>query len=149
MSFGSPIFRTHSHGCNFSIKFYPYSIGSASGKFASILFTFFPVDFDKLLRWLFPKHIHVGIRDQFVPLNTWVQTLHPDERDSAFKKPTISSKEGVSFANVKNFITHSKHLNRTEGFLVEGTSCLKNGFLTRYDLKLDLPSFSLSLTHHQ
>ena len=38
-SSSSPIFRTHPHGYNFFIKFYPYGIGPATGKCASILFT--------------------------------------------------------------------------------------------------------------
>ena len=33
-SFSSPIVRTHPHGYNFYIKFYPYVIGPASGKCA-------------------------------------------------------------------------------------------------------------------
>ena len=49
-SFSSPIFRTHLHGYNFFIKFYPYGIGPATGKCASILFTLIPGDFDNLLQ---------------------------------------------------------------------------------------------------
>ena len=36
-SFSSPIFRTHPHGYNFFIKLYPYGIGPATGKCASVL----------------------------------------------------------------------------------------------------------------
>ena len=49
--FSSPIFRTHPHGYNFSIKFYPYGIGPATGKCASILFTLFRGDYDNILQW--------------------------------------------------------------------------------------------------
>ena len=74
-SFSSPIFRTQPHGYNFFIKLYPYSIGPATGKCASILFTLFPGDYDNLLQWPFSKIIHIGIRDQLDPLNTWMRTI--------------------------------------------------------------------------
>ena len=48
-SFSSPIFRTNPHGYNFVIDFYPYGIGDATGKCASILLTFFPGDYDNLV----------------------------------------------------------------------------------------------------
>ena len=44
-SFSSPIFRTHPQGYNFFIKFYPYGIGPATGKYASILSSFHLVTF--------------------------------------------------------------------------------------------------------
>ena len=37
-SFGSPIFRTHLHGCYFYIKLHPCGIGPDSGKYASVFF---------------------------------------------------------------------------------------------------------------
>ena len=77
-SFSSPIFRTHPHGYNFFIKLYPYGIEPATGKCASILFTLFPGDFDNLLKWPFSKLIHISIRDQLDPLNTWMKTIRPD-----------------------------------------------------------------------
>ena len=49
-SFCSPIFRAHCHGYNFFIKFYPYAIGPATGKSASILFTLLPDHYDNLLK---------------------------------------------------------------------------------------------------
>ena len=74
-SFSSPIFRTHSHGYNFFIKLYPYGIGPATGKCASVLFTLFPGDYHNLLQWPFSKLIHIGIRDQLDPKNTWMKTI--------------------------------------------------------------------------
>ena len=68
--FSSLIFRTHPHGYNFFIKFYPYGTGTAAGKCASIIFTFFPGDYDNLLQWPFSKLIYIGLRDQLDPLNT-------------------------------------------------------------------------------
>ena len=62
--FSSPIFRTHSHGYNFFIKFYSYGIGLSAGKCASILFTIFIGGYDNLLQWLFSKLVYIGIRDQ-------------------------------------------------------------------------------------
>ena len=77
-SFSSPIFRTEPHGYNIFIKLYPYGIGPATGKCASILFTFFPGDYDNLLQWPFSKLIHIGILDQLDPLNTWMKTIRLD-----------------------------------------------------------------------
>ena len=74
-NFSSPIFRTHPHGYNFFVKFYPYGIGPATGKCASILFTLFPGDYDNLLKWRFSNLIHIGIRDQLDPMNNWMKTI--------------------------------------------------------------------------
>ena len=89
-SFSSPIFRTHTQGDKFFIKFYPYGIGPATGKCASILFTLFPGDYDNLRQWPFSKLIHIGVQDQLDPLNTWMKAIRPDH-DPAFKKPTRST----------------------------------------------------------
>ena len=121
-SFTSPIFRTHPHGYNFFTKVYPYGIGLPAGKCASILFTLFPGDYDILLQWPCSKIIHIGIRDQLDPLNTWTKTVQPD-RDPAYKKPTISTKTGVATILINNFILHSKLFKETEGFLIDGASC--------------------------
>ena len=126
-SFSSPIFRTHPHGYNFFIKFYPYGIGPATGKCASILFTLFPGDYDNLLKWPFSKIIHIGIRDQQDPLNNWKKTIRPDQ-DPAYKKPTMSTKTGAAIVLIKNFIPHSKLFNETEGFVVDGASFIEIKF---------------------
>ena len=120
-SFGSPIFRTHHHGNIFFIKFYPYGIGPATGKCASILFTLFPNDYDNLLQSPFSKLFHVGIRDKLDPLITWTKTIHPDQ-DPAYKKPTNSTKTGVATIIINNFFPHSKTFSETEGFLIDGAS---------------------------
>ena len=126
-SFSSPIFRTHPHGYNFFIKFYPYGIGPATGKCASILFTLFPGDYDNLLKWPFSKLIHISIRDQLDPLNTWMKTIRPDQ-DPAYKKPTMSTKTGAAIVLISNFIPHSKLFNATEGFLIDGASFIEIKF---------------------
>ena len=120
-SFSSPIFRTHPHGYNFLIKFYPYDIGPASGKCASILFTLSPGDYDNLLKWPLSKLIHISIRDQLDPLNTWMKTIRPDQ-DPAYKKPTRSTKAGAATVLINNFIPHSKLFSETESFLIDGAS---------------------------
>ena len=120
-SFSSPIFRTHPHGYNFLIKFYPYGIGPATGKCASILLTLFPGGFDNLLKWPFSKLIHIGIRDQLDPMNTWMKTIRPDQ-DPAYKKPTMSTKTEAAIVLNNNFIPHSKLFGQTEGFLIDGAS---------------------------
>ena len=105
--FGSPIFGTHPHGYNFFIKFYPYGIEPANGKCASILFTLFPGDYDNLLKCPLSKIIHIGIRDQLDPLNTWRKTIRPDQ-DTTYKKPTMSTKTGAATALINNFMPHSR-----------------------------------------
>ena len=120
-SFSSPIFRTHSHGYKFFINFYPYGIGPATGKCASILFTLFPGEYDNLLKWPFSKLIHIGIRDQLDPLNTWMKTIRP-EQDLAYKKPRMSTKNGAAIVLIITFIPHSKFFSETEGFLIDGAS---------------------------
>ena len=126
-NFSSPIFRTHSHGYNFFIKLYPYGIEPSAGKCASILFTLFIGGYDNLLQWLFSKLIYIGIRDQVDPLNTWAKTIRPDQ-DPAYKKPTISTKTGVSTININNFIPHSEFFSETEGFLIDGASFMEIRF---------------------
>ena len=126
-SFSSPIFRTHPHGYNFFIKLYPYGIGPATGRCASVLFALFPGDYDNLLQWPFTKTIHIGIRDQLDPMNTWVKTIRPDE-DPAYKKPTMSTKTGVATILINNFIPHSKLFSETEGFIIDGASFVEIKF---------------------
>ena len=126
-SFSSPIFRTHPHGYNFFIKLYPYGIGTATGKCASVLFALFPGDYDNLLQWPFTKTIHIGIRDQLDPMNTWTKTILPDQ-DPAYKKPTMSTKTGVATILINNFIPHSKLFSETEGFLIDDASFIEIKF---------------------
>ena len=126
-SFSSPIFRTHPHGYNFFIKLYPYGIGPATGKCASVLFALFPGDYDNLLQWPFTKTIHIGIRDQLDPMNTWTKTILPDQ-DPAYKKPTMSTKTGVATILINNFIPHYKLFSETEGFLIDGASFVEIKF---------------------
>ena len=133
-SFSSPILRTHPHGYNFFIKFYPYGIGPTTGKFASFLFTLFPGDYDNLLQWPFSKFIDIGIRDQLDPWNTWMKTIRPDQ-DPAFKKPTMSTKTGVETVLINNFIPHSKLFSETEGFLIDGASFIEKKFSDPLELK--------------
>ena len=112
------------------MKFYPYGIGPATGQCASILFTLFPGDYgdyDNLLQWRLSKIIHIGIRDQLDPLNTWTKTIHPDD-DPAYKKPTLSTKTGVATININNFIPHSKLFSETEVFLIDGASYIEIKF---------------------
>ena len=125
--FSSPIFRTHPHGYNFFIKLYPYGIGPATGKCASVLFALFPGDYDNLLQWPFTKTIHIGIRDQQEPMNTWMKTILPDQ-DPAYKKPTMSTKTGVATILINNFIPHSKLFSETEGFIIDGASFIEIKF---------------------
>ena len=123
-SFSSPIFRTYPHGFNFFVKFFPYGIGPATGKCASLLLTLFPGDYDNLLQWPFSQLIHIGIRDQVDPLNNWMETIRPDH-DPAYKKPTMSTKTGVAAIISNNFVPQSKLFIETEGFLIDGASVIE------------------------
>ena len=122
--FSSLIFRTQPHRYNFFTKLYPYGIGPATGKCASVLSTLFPGDYDNLLQWPFSKIIHIGIRDQLDPMNTWMKTIRPDQ-DPAYKKPTMSTKTGVATILINNFIPHSELFSETEGFLIDGASFIE------------------------
>ena len=126
-SFKSPISRTHPHAYNFFVKFYPFGIGPATGKGASILFTLFPGDYVNILQWPFSKLIQIGVSDQVDPLNTWTKTIWPDQ-DAAYKKPSISTKKEVSTDIINNFIPHSKLFSETEGFLIDGASFIEIRF---------------------
>ena len=44
-----PLYRTHPHGCNLFVQFYPYGLEYAAGTHASLMFVFFPGDYDDLL----------------------------------------------------------------------------------------------------
>ena len=74
-SFSSLIFRTHPHGYNFFVKFFPYGIGPATGKCASMLFTLFPGVYDNLLQWPFSKSSTSVFEIQLDPMNTWMKTI--------------------------------------------------------------------------
>ena len=122
-SFSSPIFRTHPDSYIFFINFYVHGIGPATGKCASILFTLFAGDYDNRLQRPFSKLIHIGIGDQRDPLNTLTQTIRAD-RDPANKRPTISTKTGISAIIFNNFIHQSKVFYENMRFLVYGASFL-------------------------
>ena len=106
-SFSSSIFRTHPHGYNIFVKIYPYGTGPATSKCASILFTLFRGDYDNLLQWPISKLIHICIRVQLDPLNTWTKAIRPDQ-DPVHKKLTKSTKTGVATILNINFTPHSR-----------------------------------------
>ena len=54
--YDSPVYRTHLHSYNFFGQFFPFGLDSAAGNHASIMFVFFPGDYDGLLTWPFPKN---------------------------------------------------------------------------------------------
>ena len=67
--YNSPVYRTHPHGYNFFVQFYPVGLDSAAGNQASIMFGLIPGYYDGLLTWPFPKTIHLSVRDQLDPQN--------------------------------------------------------------------------------
>ena len=123
----SPVFRTHPYGYNFIIRFHPYGIDATAGQFATILFAFFPGDYDGLLRWPFPKAIHLSLRDQLDPLNAWTQTIQPTQ-EPPFKRPTSSLKNDVFAVAFYKYIPHSKLFSETEGYIVNDTCYIEISF---------------------
>ena len=117
----SPVYRTHPYGYNFFVQFYPYGLGSAAGNHASIMSASFPGDYDGLLTWPFSKTIHISVRDQLDPQNTWTISFAPSDRIS-FRRPT---REPVPTLMNFNFFPHSKMFSKTENFLLDNTLYLE------------------------
>ena len=123
----SPIFCTHPYGYNFTIRFYPYGLGTTAGQIVTIFFAVFPGDYDNLLRWPFPKIIHLGLRDQLDPLNTWTQKIQPTQ-EHLFRRPTSSPKNEAFAIAFHRFIPHSKIFNETGGYFVNDNCYLEISF---------------------
>ena len=116
----SPVFRTHPYGYNFIIRFHPYGIDATAGQFASLIFAFFPGDYDGLLRWPFLKAIHLSLRDQLDPFNAWTQTIQPTQ-EPPFRRPTSSLKNDAFAVAFYKYIPHSKLFSETDGYVVNDT----------------------------
>ena len=116
--YNSPVYRTHPHGYNFFIQFYPYGLN------ASIMFALFPGDYDSLLTWPFPKTIHLSVCDQLDPKNRWTTTFTPSER-TPFRRPT---REPHPTLTNFNFFPHSKMFSKTENFLSDNILYLEIKF---------------------
>ena len=123
----SPVFRTHPYGYNFAIRFHPYGLDATAGQFAALIFAFFPGDYDGLLRWPFPKVIHLSLRDQLDPLNTWTQTIQPTQ-ELPFRRPTSSLKNDAFAVAFYKYIPHSKLFSETDGYIVNDTSYIEISF---------------------
>ena len=114
----SPVYRTHPHGYNFFVQFYPYGLDFAAGSHASIMFALFLGDYDGSLAWPFPKTIYLSVRDQLDPQNKWTTFFAPSEKIS-FRRPT---REPCPTLTTFNFFPHSKMFSKTENFLSNNTS---------------------------
>ena len=123
----SPVFRTHPYGYNFIIRFHPYGIDTTAGQFATLIFAFFPGDYDGLLRWPFSKVIHLSLRDQLDPLNAWTQTIQPTQ-EPPFRRPTSSLKNEAFAVALYKFIPHSKLFSETDGYVVNDTCYIEISF---------------------
>ena len=113
----SPVFRTHPYGYNFIVRFHPYGIDATAGQFAALILAFFPGDYDGLLRWPCPKVIHLSLRDQLDPLDTWTQTIQPTQ-EPPFRRPSSSVKNEAFAVAFYKYIPHSKLFSETEGYVV-------------------------------
>ena len=127
----SPVYRTHPYAYNIFVQFYPYGLEAAAGNHASIMFALFPGDYDGLLKWPFSKTIHLSVRDQLDPRNTWTITFAPSERIS-FRRPT---REQLPTLMNFNFFPHSKIFSKTENLLLENTFYLEIKFTDLPDLQ--------------
>ena len=125
--FCSPVFRTHPYGYNFVVRFHPYGIDTVAGQFATLIFAFFPGDYDGILRWPFPKVIHLSLRDQLDPLNVWTQTISPTQ-EPPFRRPISSFKNDAFAVALYKYIPHSKLFNETEGYIVNDTCYIEISF---------------------
>ena len=82
-----PVYRTHPHGYNFFVQFYPSGLDYAAGNHASFMFALFPGDYDGLLTWPIPKTIQLSVHDQLNPQNNWLSPSHPPKK-YPFEGPT-------------------------------------------------------------
>ena len=123
----SPVFRTHPYGCNFIIRFHPYGIDATAGQFATVIFAFFPGDHDGLLRWPFPKVIHLSLRDQLDPLNAWTQTIQPTQ-EPPFRLRISSPKNDAFVVAFYKYIPLSKLFSETDGYVVKDTCYIEISF---------------------
>ena len=144
-SFCSPVFRTHPYAYNFIVRFHAYGFDTVAGQFATLIFAFFPGDYDGISRWPFPKVIHLSLRDQLDPLNVWTQTIPPTQ-EPPFRRPTSSLKTDAFAVALYKYIPHSKLFSETEGDIVNDTCYIEISFsdpIVQKSSILKLP-FSLS-----
>ena len=132
----SPVYRTHPYGYNFFVQFYPYGLEAAAGNHASIMFALFPGEYDGLLKWPFSKTIHLSVRDQLDPQNTWTITFATSER-KYLRRPT---REPLPTLMNFNFFQHSKMFSKTENFLRDNTLFLEKKFTELLDPEAATPS---------
>ena len=134
--YNSPVYRTHPHGYNFFIQFYPYGLNAAAGNHASIMGALFPGYYDGLLTWPFPKTIHLSVCDQLDPQNKWTTTFKTSER-TPFRRPT---REPHPTLTNFNFFPHSKMFSKTENFLLDNILHLEIKFTDLPDPEGATPS---------
>ena len=134
--YNSPVYRTHPHGYNFFIQFYPYGLNAAAGNHASIMFALFPGDYDGLLAWPFPKTVRLSVCDQLDPQNKWTITFTPSEK-APFRRPT---REPHPTLTNFNFFPHSKMFSKTENFLLDNILYLEIKFTDLPDPEGATPS---------
>ena len=136
--YNSPVYRTHPYSYNFFVQFYPYGLDAAAGNHASIMFDLFPGDYDGLLKWPFSKTIHLSVRDQLDPQNTWTISFAPSDRIS-FRRPT---RDPLPTLMNFNFFPHSEMFSKTENFLLDNTLYLEIKFTDLPDPEGATPSSS-------
>ena len=120
----SPVHRTHPHGYNFFVQFYPYGLNSATGYHASTMFALAPSDYDCLLVRPFPKTIQLSVCDQLDPQNKCAITFAPSEKIS-FRRLT---REPCPTLTNFNFFPHSKMFSKTENLFLKNTLYLETKF---------------------
>ena len=134
--YNNPMYRTHPHGYNFFVQFYPYGLNTAAGNHASIMFALFPGSYDGLLTWPFSKTIHLSVCDQLDPQNAWTISFAPSDR-IFFRRPT---RDPLPTLMNYNFFPHSKMFSKTENFLFDNTLYLEIKFTDLHDPEGATPS---------
>ena len=122
--FRSPIFRSHPHGYNFCLKFYPYGLATAIGTWASISLSISAGEHDDILPWPVPKTIQIKVRDQLNFLSTWSKTIESKE----LTKPTENEYSTVPTVRYPYFLPHSKLFNEIDGYLHDDTIFIEISF---------------------
>ena len=94
------------------VQFYLKVLESAAVTYASLMFALFHGDYVDLLKWPFPKAIHLPVCDQLDPHNKRTVNFAPSEK-LRFRRPT---RDLLATMTTFNFFPHSKMFSKTEKF---------------------------------
>ena len=127
-SFCSPVFRTHPYGYNFIVRFHPYGIDTLAGQFATLIFAFFPGDYDGILRCGQFKKLFISASG-----TNWTRSMCGHKQFHPHKNPPsddllLLSRTTHSLLPLYKYIPHSKLFSETEGYIVNDTCYIEISF---------------------